>query len=135
MCDYCNLNRWYSQDTCAHLYQKPYYFLWIITKARTDSNNDDNRQYRIIQAHFISHKLSNVMTVGVQFVYTRTHIEVKMGFQGSCIHMTEWNKLWCKLLKMIIGLSWWSLKKIHHSIFDYLNDKVGLQAYWNLYFS
>ena len=44
----------------------------------------------------------------------------------------------CKLLRMIRRITWWSLKKIHRSIFEYLNDKVGLQGIennGNLYFT
>ena len=41
--------------------------------------------------------------------------------------MTEWNRLQYLLLRMIIGITWWSLKKIHRSIFEYLNNKVGLK--------
>ena len=30
---------------------------------------------------------------------------------------------------MIIGITWWHLKKIHYSILEYLNNKVGLHAH------
>ena len=43
--------------------------------------------------------------------------------------MTEWNKWQCKLLTLIIGITWWSLKNIHHSIFSILGRWNFLKFY------
>ena len=58
--------------------------------------------------------------------YWKVILKWSVGILDCCPDMADWNKLHCELL--ITGINLWSLKKIHHSIFEYLNDESWLSG-------